>query len=110
MKTFIVDFPNCLHASCAVNVDYGRNFVSPFRADALGDQHERRVFIALENFVGPLGKNDWRKRPECLPMLDPHIQFIFHLSLARVRKDTAITESTRSKFRAALKPPKNMAF
>ena len=35
VKPGVVLLPNRLHASCAVNVDDGRNPVSPFRANVL---------------------------------------------------------------------------
>ena len=76
----------------------------PLRAHALGEQHEGRVFVALEDLASPLGEHDRRERPEGLPVLDPRVEHILHLGLARVGEDAAIAERARAELGAALKP------
>src|SRR5438874_8857932 len=101
VKTFILVLSNRLHACRAVDVNDCWDLVSPLRADALDNQHERRFFISLKNFAGIFGKNDWRKWPECLPVLDPLVQLVFHLRHSWVREDTAVAERAWPEFRAA---------
>src|SRR6202171_613442 len=85
-------------------MDDRRNPVPPLRADALGDQHERRILLALEYLLCPFGKHDRRERPKCLPVLNPLVQDILHSGLSRVCKQAAIAERSRSELGAALKP------
>src|SRR5258705_6974497 len=82
----------------------GRISAPPLRSDVLGDQHERRILLALEDLLCPLSQHDRRERPKCLPVFDPLVQNILHLGLARVRKQAAVAERARSELGAALKP------
>src|SRR5439155_27354380 len=66
IQTLVVFSPNGLHARCAIDVHDGRNLVSPLGSHALGEQHEWRFRVTLENFASLLGKHGWRERPECL--------------------------------------------
>src|SRR5258708_2431436 len=104
----ILVLPDRLHARSPVDVHHRRYLLAPLRADLLGQQHEWRFSVILEDLVRPFGKNDRRERSECLPVLDPLIQFVLHLRRARVRQDAAIPESTRSEFGTALEPAEHM--
>ena len=77
-------------------MDNGRNLVAPLGADALGDQHERRVLLALEYLLGAFCQHNRRERPKCLAMLDALVQNILHPGLARIRKQAPIAERARS--------------
>ena len=76
----------------------------------LRHQHERRVLVALEDFVGALRHHDRRERPERLPVLDPLVQHVLHLRRARVGDDAAIAERAWPEFGPALKPADHLAF
>jgi len=67
-----------LHPRRAIDVNDCRHLVQPFRGDALGKQHEWRVFVALEYLIGAFGENDRGEGPERLPVLDPRIEHVFH--------------------------------
>ena len=85
-------------------MDDRRNPVAPFGADALGDQHERRVLLAFEYLPDPFGQHDRRERTERLAVLDAAVENILHLGLARVGQQAAIAERARPELGTALKP------
>src|SRR5262249_60332058 len=93
-----------------VTGDEGGDPVAPFRANAPGEQHERRIPLTLENLVGSLGKDDRCEWPEGLPVLHPHVDLVFHFGPARISEDAPISESARSEFRAALEQAEDCPF
>ena len=68
------------------------------------------ILIAFENLLRPFGKHDRRERPECLPVLNPFVQFVLHFGRTWIRQDAAATERAGAELGAALKPAEHMAF
>src|SRR5206468_1324038 len=87
-----------------VDMNDGRNPVAPLRAHRFRYQHEGGVFLAFEDLLCPLGKNDRREWTERLPVLYPAVQNILHVGLARIGQQAAIAERAWTKLRSALKP------
>ena len=97
-----------LHARRAVDMHDRRNPVPPFRPHALGEQHERQILLAFEDLRRALREDDRRERPESLAMLDPVVEDVLHLGLARIGEDAAVAERARPEFGSALKPAEHL--
>src|SRR5438309_10397115 len=76
-KTFVLVWPNGLHACGTVNVNDRRDFVPPFRANAFDDQHEWGFLIAFEDFACSFRKSNWCERPGGLSVLKSRVAVMF---------------------------------
>src|SRR5215470_8273169 len=58
----------------------------------------------LKVVADPLGQDRRSEWPEWFALLDPLIQYVFHIGAPRVDDDRAIAQRARSEFHSALEP------
>src|SRR5207237_3800468 len=71
--------------------------------------HEGIVDGVDEEVVERFDRDRWRKRPELLTKLDPHVDDVAHVTPAWIREDAAITQRACTPLHASLEPANDVA-